>query len=122
MQLAQPGGRLGVGGRPDQRLQETSVEGGVDLRQSSDRREPVFALEVVAGESPDVVQAAPLETDDPVALGELGVRRGGVLADHDRLVEPRRRQSIRSMLEANSRCSLVATLPETKMPRWPILS
>ena len=30
--------------------------------------------------------------------------------------------SIRSMLEANSWCSFLATPPETKMPRWPTLS
>ena len=35
---------------------------------------------------------------------------------------PGGRQSMKSMLLANSACSFLATLAETKMPRWPILS
>ena len=115
--------RRGRGPHPG--LQEGAVEPEIDLRQPRHRGELALVLEVVAAQGPDVVERAVPRSGrcsrrppDPVPARPRACRPASA--------PPRRgpggRQSMKSMLVANSWCSFFATPPETKMPRWPTLS
>ena len=87
----------------------------------ADRGEARVVLGVIAAERADVVERARLQPEQVLAVHQLGIGRVLVdLGDH-RLVEAGRHHVDHLHAETNSPCSLVATLPETKMPRWPMV-
>src|SRR5215831_11644363 len=86
----EPFGGLLAGERPNKWLQQSAIEAEIDFRHAPHGCEPAVVLGIGPDDGPNVIQGAPLETDDPVATDQFRMDRVRGLASHHRLVETER--------------------------------
>ena len=123
VELLQPLGALVVDRRADEGLDQGAVQAEVDLRDPPHGGEAALVLGARAGRWPGCRPGCAARSARSSRRRSLpGWRRRPTWGVMTASYSPGGSTSIRSMLEANSWCSFLATPPETKMPRWPTLS